>query len=120
MQEEFLIGISLFLSSFWLRKSAIERYTDFEIPIRGIRYDGIAACMLTYCWLHHMTERGGGNPKKFDISMTKDAPMFTKYIADYDVWAFEYGDDTRYFHMGFDAYESKSPDNVDLDYEPFR
>ncbi len=26
-------------------KSAIERYTDFEIPIRGIRYDGIAACM---------------------------------------------------------------------------
>ena len=57
-----------------------------------------------------MTERGGGNPKKFDISMTKDAPMFTKYIADYDVWAFEYGADTRYFHMGFDAYD-KSPDN---------
>lgn len=37
-------------------KSAIERYTDFEIPIRGIRYDGVAGCMLTYCWLHHMTE----------------------------------------------------------------
>ena len=70
-------------------KSAIERYVDFEIPIRGIRYDGVAGCMLTYCWLHHMTERGCGDPKEFNISMTEEAPMFTKYIADYDVWAFE-------------------------------
>lgn len=91
-------------------KSAIERYSDFEIPIRGIRYDGVAGCMLTYCWLHHMTDRGIGEPKDFDLSMVDDAPMFTKYIADYDVWTFEYGDNTRYFHMGFDAYD-KNPEN---------
>ncbi len=107
MPDEMIKLLEITKDVTWIdhHKSAIERYTDFEIPIRGIRYDGIAACMLTYCWLHHMTERGGGNPKKFDISMTKDAPMFTKYIADYDVWAFEYGADTRYFHMGFDAYD---------------
>ena len=105
-----LLGITKDVTWIDHHKSAIERYTDFEIPIRGIRYDGVAGCMLTYCWLHHMTERGCGDPKEFNISMTEDAPMFTKYIADYDVWTFEYGDDTKYFHMGFDAYD-KSPDN---------
>lgn len=93
-------------------KSAIERYADFEIPIRGIRYNGIAGCMLTYCWLHHMTQRGIEEPKEFNISMTDDAPMFTKYIADYDVWAFEYGDDTRYFHMGFASYSRNPEDEI--------
>ena len=85
-------------------KSAIEKYSDFEFPIRGIRYDGVAGCMLTYCWLHHMTDRGWGKPKDFDLSMIEDAPMFTKYIADYDVWKFEYGDDTRYFNLGSQLY----------------
>lgn len=86
-------------------KSAIEKYSDFEFPIRGIRYDGVAGCMLTYCWLHHMTDRGCGNPKEFNLEMTKEAPMFTKYIADYDVWKFEYGDDTRYFNLGSQLYD---------------
>lgn len=93
-------------------KTAIERYADFETPIRGIRYDGVAGCMLTYCWLHHMTERGDGEPKQFDLSMTKDAPMFTKYVADYDVWSFEYGDDTRHFHVGFDVYDKAPEDKI--------
>jgi len=91
----------------WLdhHKSAIEKYADFETPIRGIRYDGVAGCMLTYCWLHHMTDRGWGEPKEFDLSMIEDAPMFTKYIADYDVWKFEYGDTTRYFNLGSQLYD---------------
>lgn len=93
-------------------KTAIERYADFETPIRGIRYDGVAGCMLTYCWLHHMTKRGDGEPKEFDLSMTKDAPMFTKYIADYDVWSFEYGDNTKHFHVGFDACDKNPEDEI--------
>lgn len=93
-------------------KSAIERYTDFEIPIRGIRYDGIAGCMLTYCWLRHMTHEGFGEPKKFNILMTEDAPMFTKYIADYDVWTFEFGDNTKYFHMGLQLYDTNPNDEI--------
>lgn len=85
-------------------KTAIEKYQGFEHNIRGIRYDGIAGCMLTYCYLHHMTERGVGDIKPFDISMTDDAPMFTKLIADWDVWKFEYGNDTRKFITAFNSY----------------
>lgn len=86
-------------------KTAIEKYADFEEDIRGVRYDGIAGCMLTYCYIHHMTSRGTGEIKPFDISMTEDAPMFTKLIADWDVWKFQYGDDTRHFITAFNAYD---------------
>lgn len=84
-------------------KTAIDKYKDYPYNIRGIRYDGIAGCMLTYCYIHHMTDRGLGDIKPFDVSMTEDAPMFTKLIADWDVWKFAYGDDTRYFQTAFNA-----------------
>lgn len=86
-------------------KTAIEKYEGFEHDIRGVRYDGIAGCMLTYCYLHHMTECGCGEIKPFDISMTEDAPMFTKLIADWDVWKFEYGDQTKTFIAAFNCYD---------------
>ena len=86
-------------------KTAIEKYDGFEYDIRGLRYDGIAACMLTYCYLNHMTRCGFGDIKLFDISMTKDAPVFTKLIADWDVWKFDYGDDTRKFITAFNSYD---------------
>ena len=86
-------------------KTAIEKYTDFEHDIRGVRFDGIAGCMLTYCYLHHMTQRGQGDIKPFDIAMIEDAPMFTKLIADWDVWKFDFGDNTRYFQTAFYAYD---------------
>lgn len=84
-------------------KTAIERYKDFEYDIRGIRYDGIAGCMLTYCYLTHMTNGGRGEIKPFDIQMTKDAPLFTKLIADWDVWKFDFGDMTRCFITAFNC-----------------
>ena len=46
-------------------KTAIEKYQDFEHEIRGIRYDGIAACMLTYCYIKHMTSNGEGDIEPF-------------------------------------------------------
>ena len=84
-------------------KTAIERYKDFEYDIRGIRYDGIAGCMLTYCYLNHMTKGGLGEIKPFDIWMTENAPLFTKLIADWDVWKFDFGDTTRYFVTAFNC-----------------
>lgn len=86
-------------------KTAIEKYFNFEENIRGIRYDGIAASMLTYCYLNHMTVKGEGYIKPFDIKMINYAPLFTKLIADSDVLRFEYGDDTRCFFVGFGAYD---------------
>lgn len=91
-------------------KTAIAKYEGFEHELRGVRYDGVAGCMLTYCYLHHMTERGQGEIKPFDLSMTEDAPMFTKLLADYDVWTFEFGDDTRYFQTGVNSYDFEPTD----------
>ena len=61
--------------------------------------------MITYFYLHHMTHRDFDEIKPFDISMTKDAPVFTKLIADWDVWKFDYGDDTRKFITAFNSYD---------------
>ena len=89
--------------------SAIKKYDKFPHQIKGIRYDGIAGCMLTYCYFNYMlkTERNNGSTISvpFDISMTEDAPMFTKYIADFDVWKFDYGEDTKAFEMGLQLYD---------------
>ena len=86
-------------------KTAIERYKDFEYDIRGIRYDGIAGCMLTYCYLTYMTNGGRGEIRPFDIQMTEGAPLFTKLIADWDVWKFDFGDKTRSFITAFNSYD---------------
>jgi oligoribonuclease NrnB/cAMP/cGMP phosphodiesterase (DHH superfamily) len=69
-------------------KSAIEKYKDFELDIPGVRVDGTAGCVLTYQWL-----------------INGDVPFFTRLIGDYDVWKFEFGDDTRLFQIAFNAYD---------------
>jgi len=56
-----------------------------------------------------MTNGGIGDIKPFEESMTKDAPMFTKLIADYDVWTFNYGHLTKEFHAGFKALPNTEP-----------
>lgn len=85
-------------------KTAIEKYEGFEREIKGLRYDGIAGCMLTYCFTSYMVNLFGDQIKPFDISMTHDAPLFTKLIADWDVWKFDYGQNTRDFITAFNAY----------------
>jgi len=100
-----LLGITKNVTWIDHHKTAIEKYQGFEHDIRGIRYDGVAGCMLTYCYIHHMTSRGEGEIKAFDLSMTNDAPLFTKLIADWDVWKFDFGDDTRHFQTAFNAYD---------------
>ena len=90
--------------------SAIKRYEGYDKAIKGVRYDGVAGCMLTYCYLKHMLVANLNNGSTvcipFDMSMTKDAPMFTKLIADYDVLTFEYGKATREFAIGLEMTEN--------------
>lgn len=104
---EMLLLLEITKDVTWIdhHKTAIEKYADFPHEIRGVRYDGVAGCMLTYCYLHKMTDRGVGEIKPFGMSMIEDAPYFTKLIADWDVWKFEYGDDTRQFITAFNAYD---------------
>ena len=93
-------------------KSAIERYKDYDKEIRGVRYDGVAGCMLTFCYLHFMTQAGEGDIIPFELNMVQYAPLFTKLIADYDVWTFEYGDQTREFEKGFSLYPHEPTDQI--------
>lgn len=93
-------------------KSAIEKYKDFGSDIPGLRYDGIAGCMLTYCYFFTMND----GRKPFDESMCISAPWMTKYVADYDIWKYEYGDETRYFKLGLDANGIPSPTSTTWDY----
>lgn len=93
-------------------KTAIERYKDYDKPIRGVRYDGVAGCMLTFCYLHFMINVDGRETLPFELDMVKYAPLFTKLIADYDVWAFEYGDQTREFEKGFSLYPHEPTDQI--------
>ena len=93
-------------------KTAIEAYKDYDKEIRGIRYDGIAGCMLTFCFLRLMTTEGEGEITPFNENMPVIAPWFTKYIADYDVWTFAYGNKTRAFEKGFALYPHEPIDYI--------
>lgn len=87
--------------------TAIQKYEGFKTKIKGIRRNGIAGCMLTWFYFQAQNRNWG------DISKEKlnYAPYFTKLIADYDVWTFEYGDDTRFFHMTVTAYDPSPIDD---------
>ena len=87
--------------------SAIEKYADYPHGIKGLRYDGIAGCALTYAYISKMTNRGiGGVTREFDPSMIEDAPAAIQYIADRDVWTWEFGDLTKYFNAGMLSHDT--------------
>ena len=83
-------------------KTAIEKYDDFHYEISGLRYDGVAGCELTWAYLNKMVEpKIDEQMREFNLKMLEDCPMTTRYIGDYDVWKFEFGDATRYFLDGY-------------------
>jgi oligoribonuclease NrnB/cAMP/cGMP phosphodiesterase (DHH superfamily) len=84
-------------------QSAIDKYWDFPIEIAGVRKEGIAACMLTFCYLKDLrikAEKIHGWVYSSFLDLKDDAPYFTALIADYDTFKFKYGMDTRYFQLG--------------------
>lgn len=96
-------------------KSAIEKYKDYDKEIAGLRYDGIAGCMLTYIYLCGMTDKTSDVINEFDPAFADTAPMFTKLVADYDVWTFKYGDLTRKFEKGITLYPHEPEDKIWFD-----
>ncbi len=78
-------------------KTAIDKYKDFNVDIAGIRQDGVAGCMLTWQYFNELPE--------------DEAPKFIRLVADYDVWTFKYGEDTKNFHTGFDFKRAFSTDD---------
>ena len=81
--------------------SAIEKYKDFSEDIVGLRYNGIAASVLTYCYFFEMKD---GKILFDPETMPQKAPWFTKYIGDHDVWKYEFGEETVHFKLGLDSF----------------
>ncbi len=80
--------------------TAIEKYENFPYKIQGIRKNGTAACMLTYCYFK-MVDENFKPIKKNIFTYITDIPYFTRLLADWDVWEFFYGEDTSLFQAGF-------------------
>lgn len=87
--------------------SAIKKYEGFEEEIKGLRYDGIAGCMLTWAYFNKMND----GRESFDPKMCNEAPWMTKYVHDHDVWKYEYGDETAHFKLGLEAEGNIDPFN---------
>lgn len=104
--------------------SAINKYKEADemisINIDGIRLDGISGCMLTYLWFNV-------DNRKFSFEDNRDMieslirsnimPDWVKYINDWDLWKFEYGDETKYFHYGLELCinDLNNSDNIFID-----
>lgn len=65
-------------------KTAIEKYQGFPRELRGLRQDGVAACVLAWQYCHGDDSR----------------PLALKLVADRDVWTWELGAETANFHAG--------------------
>lgn len=90
-------------SVIWIdhHKTAIEQYKNYnQQAIKGIRFDGIAACLLTYTYfVTNQMIRDGRDPWSTE-RIAQTAPPFAQLIGDRDVWAWKFGDRTRFFHAG--------------------
>lgn len=88
-------------------KTAIETYKDFPHQIRGVRKDGEAGCVLTWKYLHWWSGRGEG-----EIDLGRDGsehypvPLAIELVGDRDIWAWKFGDRTKYFHAGAQGHDT--------------
>lgn len=87
--------LSITSNVIWIdhHKTAIQTYQDFKSEIKGLRYDGLAGCVLTWIYLHDQTVDN------------YNVPLPVKFIGDRDVWAWEYGKETLYFCSGSESYD---------------
>ncbi len=89
--------------------TAIDRYAGFARPVRGLRMDGVGACVLTFLWLHRLTAGGEGEPIAYDPAMLHSVPPFAALIGDRDTQPRPLSERTRNFCAGLLA-EDTAPD----------
>ena len=76
-------------------KTAIAKLEVFS-DLSGLREVGRAGCVLTWDWC--LCNKYRGTNETF-----QDIPRYVQLIGDFDVWNFEFGDETRLFRAGCDA-----------------
>ena len=92
-EDEFRKLLKITDNVVWIdhHKTAIERFKNFDIDIKGIRRDGVSGCELT--WEHYY----GG----------KTVPKIISLLGDYDTWKFKYGDETNKLQTGLRLYDTR-------------
>jgi oligoribonuclease NrnB/cAMP/cGMP phosphodiesterase (DHH superfamily) len=88
-------------------KTAIEKYKNFAREIRGLRYDGLAGCVLTWIYLKYNNLNLIGDLN----ALEPGAPEYVRLIGDYDTWTFKYGKLSLYFYYGLLS-EDTSPQSL--------
>jgi len=99
---------------YWIdhHKTAIEKYSDFDIQIPGYRCDGVAGCVLTWEYMHWHSGRGSnpvileGMPDTPEIAKDYPVPEMIKLVGDRDVWAWKFGDTTKHFFAGAQMHDT--------------
>jgi oligoribonuclease NrnB/cAMP/cGMP phosphodiesterase (DHH superfamily) len=88
--------------------SAIEKFKNFPHAIKGLRVNGIAACVLTYMFFNmpfvncpYMDDESIK-----EISVEEYVPQFIRLIGDRDAWEWRFGDQTKFFNLGIQMYET--------------
>ena len=98
-------------------KSAIEKYKNFKAPLEekkagweipGLRFDGIAASVLTWWYFNgrqfDTADFCATYPKNPNCYFRKEIPEHIQLAGDWDVWDHIYGDRTKAFTMYFNAH----------------
>jgi len=88
-------------------KTAIEKHAHLEGRIDGIRRDGISGCELAWEYFYQ----------------NRPVPQVVRLLGDYDIWAFNYGDDTEHLQSGIRLYSTDAESLnwnrwLSPDYEP--
>lgn len=87
-------------------KTAIKKYEDFPVDIPGIREVGKAGCELTFEYLKdYMNLSHDDTLRLINVQEGKHYSTgrminFINMIGDWDVWRFDFGENTREFHYG--------------------
>lgn len=68
--------------------------------IGGLRSVDHAACVLTYMYCY----------KKYEGRKYRSIPWFIRLVGDRDIWAWQYGERSKFFHRGLQA-EDTSPES---------
>jgi oligoribonuclease NrnB/cAMP/cGMP phosphodiesterase (DHH superfamily) len=80
-------------------KTAIEKYENYDKFIPGIRYDGLAGCVLTWIFMKYGNPMPARDPKELEGNV----PEYIRLVGDYDTWTFKYGDRSLHFYYGLQS-----------------
>ena len=93
-------------------KTSLAKYSDFKKYISGIRYDGLAGCVLTYMYMsRYYAAPCNWNAKDVANFDQENIPKFIRLVGDYDVWKWEFGVETDLFMNGLKSYDTR-PDSI--------